>query len=1466
MAGTVRDLFLAVRVVDRATGPLRRVSNDLRRMQAGGAGGAAAQRTRLIAQQQASVVKQQRLISNIESATTATGAKRLALNQRILTQRDAEQRALSKIERSQRAITANQLTQGRAASRVADIQRQPDIDAAERRRLQTRLRLARTSQRDLLAQERTLGNARRDAEAALANLTNVRFRTSTNIHQVEQQITANLAAQEASRARFSKMVSAEVPAPAMARMARGPLPDEAGARAALLRHKSLLQQEAVLQRRLAEAQTALATMPQQEARATTAVNRAQNAITRNKTAQLASTQKIAALEQQVARTPTRARSALALQKDLQAAQIAYQDLITKQSTLQRDLRTAENARTRLHVSNQRIIADEQKLAQQTATWRNELQTTQGRISTVSNRIAQLNTIEQAYLSQENLARWQGRARVVEHLGHALSLVGLAATAAFGLAARAAANFSTQATLAATQARPPGAPPARTAQISTAIQRVVLRQMREFPAAADEMNKAIYDIFSGTNVQNIGRASQLLRIFNMEAVAGGTDLDTMVQAGITLYNNFPRQFSNATVAGNKFFAMVRYGRGTAEQFATALNPIIPIAKQAGQSFDDVSTTLAFLSRQSRDVTQNAQGYARVLLLLARPEVRAGFDKLGISVTDNHGRIRNLLDIVTELRKRVKLTPVEAITFFKRISESATGRGTAGTIQGQRVWARLVEGAKQYRVVSRQVLRDQNEFTRAFAAQRATPGVQWAVFTNQLRALVIELGTQAIPAFAKIGQYIERAIHWFDSLTPHTKRMIGYFGAFAAVGTLVGGVLLTIVGGVASLILTLRLLMGARGITALESAAEGGARGLGVLGSEAGFISIKLALLLGSAGALIYVFNRWPGTFHVVTGLVQRLTTAFGGLQQMLEFFSIGLLVRRLAISRGLLGALGADALATMGKVARLRSSLLLLGRIGLITIGIELLIDSKFRGRVGDFIHGRMGWQRSIDEGLARARNYLSRHTFGLTAPQVQLPSVRREQDAQFAAMQANMERRRRQLALIPVRQEERQMARRMGFNLPQRHVLLDRLVATMQRLRRLSAEGGPPGIIGPSNTDAANRYAAALQRVHARLVLIKGATRAQQFKALVDTAEQLGATKITPSFQTLFHNLVRARMLANAAQRALQLHPTAENSRKAIAAWNKFFAAQAALQQNATAEQVKSANKVVSGLTTAQKQQLDKQKQDFQSTIDSVQQMYDNLLQQNQNIFGQLFQGPQSALIEFRRSWGVAPRPIDLLKDIRGQVFQFQRFERMLNRLRRRGAPPELISQLQQLGPSALPEIAVLARMQPGQWKAYLTAFKAGQRLIKQQTMKDLNEQLALYRKFGKNVGEAIRKGIADEAPGLRNEIRALVLKMFPSLRPHVAAAHQASTPRQQQQRQQQHRHTHNHRHRHDHRHRHEHRHRTSTHYGGRQFQGTTGGGTTEHHTHYHDHTSIKMDGHESLESVLAKHRNRLRNRPRYGR
>jgi hypothetical protein len=184
------------------------------------------------------------------------------------------------------------------------------------------------------------------------------------------------------------------------------------------------------------------------------------------------------------------------------------------------------------------------------------------------------------------------------------------------------------------------------------------------------------------------------------------------------------------------------------------------------------------------------------------------------------------------------------------------------------------------------------------------------------------------------------------------------------------------------------------------------------------------------------------------------------------------------------------------------------------------------------------------------------------------------------------------------------------------------------------------------------------------------------------------------------------------------------------------------------------------------KQIRDQAIQDIKSSTQTIMGIYNDALQQYQGYLGTIFQGPfvNSALIQNRQQFGFALRPSDILNDMKLSVGHAENFTKSLDRLRRRGAPQELVNQIAQLGPDAQNQLNIIGRMSGAQFREWVKLFKRGQQDAKTYADRVMKDRLKQWMKFGKSVALAIAEGIKSENPALENALENTIRRMFPGL------------------------------------------------------------------------------------------------------
>jgi len=852
--------------------------------------------------------------------------------------------------------------------------------------------------------------------------------------------------------------------------------------------------------------------------------------------------------------------------------------------------------------------------------------------------AGLSRAQQAELAFNQAMRAMPIQRLHE-VGHALSgigrtlqLFGAIGTAAFGLAAVQAANFSKNVSLAATQMTRIGAGTNEAVANAAELSDELLKLSKDFPFAASEMADAVYEIFSGTNVQRIDQGVSLLEAFARVAVAGQVDIQTATKAGIIVLNNFRGAGEDVSGTLNRMFAIVRFGFMRFSDFATMLPKVAAAAYGSGQSLDDMAGIMAFLTRRTGDASIAATQISRVFDLFARKEFETGLHKINSEfkgMRDVEGKLLplpellgNIMKAFPELAKGGKSLErfIQTVT---RATDPKT-KGLLSTAEARRFFRFVFRNFKEYAMLQRKAVADNGEFQRSFETMMKTPGVQWDIFVNRIKVGIVVIGNAAIPVFANMGRAIARFLDWWEQLDKGTRNTIVKWGVLISVGALVTGVLASIIGA----LISLALMFG------------GAAFNIGKF--IAGLFGINKALfaMRGGLPALL-LLTRLVGFLSAIGVITLALKVAWTGQATAIDFI--------------------------MGAIAGAGAGFLLGGPpgaiVGAITVPVLLKWIADERGKSAadvafDKLQESQGGNPSFFEALMGSPSDF----------------LKWSQDAGKTMVVGRQEFERQWNELVKFTKSKSPIAG-LDRDVMKFHPKIVKLFNAYQ------------AGIDKSDKSAKNNvetWDQAMKRIDKLIKMGKGGIVGKLVQDLLADADE--------SFDALEDTTV---------QRAQQLQ--------------------------------------------------DVIKQTTQQAMDSLRSLYSQLLSENEQAFGALFQGPwlTSQTFDLAKEWGITPRIQDIIRDLDEQIEQFRQRRKMIDTLFKRGLPQGFLDELRTMdAEQAMPLLKELVSATPKQTRNLVAKLNRAEKDIKAATQLDFTREIESFRKAGTNMGEAIINGFQSAGVG----------------------------------------------------------------------------------------------------------------------
>lgn len=670
---------------------------------------------------------------------------------------------------------------------------------------------------------------------------------------------------------------------------------------------------------------------------------------------------------------------------LAAARIQAQALSEQEALLTRKANIATEAIDRQSIALRELAAKEAEAGRMANYWAARQKVATDRLALNAVKIRETN-------AAINAARWDkigAAGRIMQHTSRVFQYGALIVGGSLAVMAHSAAMFETQSTLAATQITNKWHQSAQgVLAASRIIQKGVLNMAanRQTISSMEDNQAAVYDIYSsmtlkGNQRQQISQGIQLLKLFNQAAIAGSAPLKDVTEAGITILNDFGKagqQVQQLPKFLQRMFAAVRFGRMTVGQFVGSLNQVAPAFSAAfgrtPHSFDQLSEAMAGLTRHMPSTRMAATALARLTEMLSRKDFVAGMAMLHMPITTGTGANKHLIDLekITEMiaKRRPDLAKggLALQNFFKETTALGSGKaGTTGTIQGRRAFQFLVQNAKAYHAISRQVVNDNNEFTKSFKAMANTSGVKWQLFVQQMHAFAIEIGQAVIPVISQLAKPLMQAVDWFNKLDQSTKNSIGKWLSYTA-----------IISGLASVVLFL-------GGTFLRLFAFMG-RGIGLFGS----ILSTVILLTAAVSALS---GNWNGLNGMIDTFVHYGTGSIAGWVTMLGLAAVAALKLRGA----LMAVAGAEGVAGAGGM------LGIFGRGRGAATGVRDLYQVRRLEGAGRVMSGMAASAAMIPASLGIAAAAMAVVAGGALLWKSHMAGVRKEAEAAARAM-ANVQR------------------------------------------------------------------------------------------------------------------------------------------------------------------------------------------------------------------------------------------------------------------------------------------------------------------------------------------------------------------------------------------------------------------------------------------------------------------------------
>jgi TP901 family phage tail tape measure protein len=316
--------------------------------------------------------------------------------------------------------------------------------------------------------------------------------------------------------------------------------------------------------------------------------------------------------------------------------------------------------------------------------------------------------------------------------------------------------------------------------------------------------ALYQAISaGVPKENV---FEFLRVANMAAIGGVSDLQTAVDGISSVVNAYGAEVLDAAQASDLMFTAVRLGKTDFQQLSQSLFNVIPTASALGVKFGDVTAALARLTAQGTPTAVATTQMRQLLVELSKAGSGAAvtFERMaGMSLKKFIAAGGNTADALELMEKAAKEMGLDLKDLFSSVEAGNAAMGLAGpNMAGYR--AALDEMANGAGATEAAYAQMEQGGARAMERMKVELSTMALTVGDKVlpvleKILLPLIRDHLVPAVIKFAGWVGGLIDKFMALDPQWQKVIGLaVGLAIAIGPvlMVGGKLITIFSAILS----------------------------------------------------------------------------------------------------------------------------------------------------------------------------------------------------------------------------------------------------------------------------------------------------------------------------------------------------------------------------------------------------------------------------------------------------------------------------------------------------------------------------------------------------------------------------------------------------------------------------------------------------------------------------------------------
>ncbi len=257
-----------------------------------------------------------------------------------------------------------------------------------------------------------------------------------------------------------------------------------------------------------------------------------------------------------------------------------------------------------------------------------------------------------------------------------------------------------------------------------------------------------------------------------AAASGEDLGTVSDIVTDAMTAFGMEAAQAGEFADVLAAAASNSNTNVSMLGESFKYVAPVAGALGFEAKDAATALGLMANAGIKGSQAGTALRTLLTNLVKPtkESATAMDELGISLTDADGNMKELSDVMGDLRGAFRDLGPDQQAFYA--AQIAGQQGMSGLLA-------IVNAAEDdFNDLSGAINNSTGEAERMAAEMQDNLAGRLTELKSALEGLALQIYDVMLPALEGFVAIVQRVVDWFAQLSPGMQRAIVVVGALAA----------------------------------------------------------------------------------------------------------------------------------------------------------------------------------------------------------------------------------------------------------------------------------------------------------------------------------------------------------------------------------------------------------------------------------------------------------------------------------------------------------------------------------------------------------------------------------------------------------------------------------------------------------------------------------------------------------------